>query len=96
MQDFPIYAPPPAVQWALLWQSDGGIMQPYKFIELYTNFLLRIYMIPFIAQLTSPHVLLEMLTVYLYQELEPPWQKTVFIFVVHKFGTHTLYSKETG
>ena len=36
-----------------------------------------------------------MLTVYLYQELEPPWQKTVFILVVHKFGTRlanpTLY-----
>ena len=43
-----------------------------------------------------PHVQLKMLTVYLYQELEPPYQKTVFIFVVHKFGTHlanpTLYT----
>ena len=72
MQDFLIYAPPPAVQWALLWQSDDSIMQPYKFIELYTNFLLHIYMILFILQLTSPHVQLEMLGVYLYQELEPP------------------------
>ena len=62
-------------------------MQPYKFIK---NFLLRIYMIPFIMQLTLPYVLFEMLTVYLYQELEPPPQKAVSIFVVHKFGTRLI------
>jgi len=47
-------------------------MQPYKITELYTNISLHIYMIPFIMQLTTPHVLLEMLTIHLYQELEPP------------------------
>ena len=65
-------------------------MQPYKFIEFYTNFLLHIYMIPFIMLLILPHMLLKMLTVYLYQELEPPQQKAVSIFVVHKFETHLI------
>jgi len=65
--------------------------QPYKFIELYTNFLLHIYMIysfHYAVEITSrvgrnAHRLF----VYSYQELEPPLQKAVFIFVVHKFGT---------
>jgi len=39
-------------------------------------------MIPFIMQLKLPHVLVGMHTDYLYQELEPPLQKVVFIFVV--------------
>ena len=46
-------------------------MLPYKFIKLYKNFLLHIYTIPFIMQLKSPHVLVEMHTIYLYQEVEP-------------------------
>ena len=46
-------------------------------------------MIPFLMQLTLPHMLLAMLTIYLYQELEPPQQKS-FYFVVHKFGTRLI------
>ena len=46
-------------------------MLPYKFIDFNKNCLLHIYMIPFIMQLKSLHMLVEMHTIYLYQELEP-------------------------